>query len=280
MTKKVGSKGFSQPRFGWDFFGSELKRCREAAGLSQQELGDLVYCSGSYIGLFEAAIRKPQLDLARRFDVALRTDGIFGRMCKELIDGSLDADYFAAVAELQKVALTISEFGALLIPGLLQTEAYTHAIFRAAQPFMPQDEIDGYVRNRMQRARLLDSPTAPELWTILDENVLRRPVGTDAEMAEQLRHLVERVERGRAVIQVLPFSSRAHSMMEGSLTLMTFADAPPVAYSEGVFSGQLLDDPATVIRCQALYDRARAAALPPEASLDLIRSVAKEFGDE
>lgn len=104
--------------------------------------------------------------------------------------------------------------------------------------------------------------------------------GPDADMAEQPTHIVELAEARKVLVQVLPFASRAHALLEGSLTLLTFTDAPPVAYVEGIKSGQSLDDPALVTRCQALYDLARAAALPPEASLDLLRSVAKEYGHD
>lgn len=266
-----------RPKIGWEFFGSELRRRREAAGVTQQELGERVFCSGSYIGRFEAAIRKPQLELARRFDEELETDGYFARMCEELINSSPFADYFTEAAELRTLATAICEWAPPLVPGLLQTEAYARAVFRAGLPFQPMEITEEQVRNRMAHRRLLDGPTGPELWTILDENVLHRPVGGDAVMAGQLRYVAERARTHRVLVQVLPYSSGAHALLEGSMTLMTFEDAPPVAYTEGPCSGGLSDNPATVARCQASYDLARAAALPPDASVDLIESTAEEY---
>ncbi|MEU6174837.1 helix-turn-helix transcriptional regulator [Streptantibioticus parmotrematis] len=266
-------------RFGWDFFGEELKRQREAAGLTQQELGEKVFCSGSYIGQFEAAIRKPQVDLAKRFDVELGAGGFFERMCRKLINKEPYEGYFAHVADLQAIASTICEYGGSLVPGLLQTESYARQIFRTARPFQRAEERESLVRGRLARQVLLESPTAPELWVILDESAIRRPVGTDAEMAQQLHRIADAVEAQQALVQVLPFESRAHALMEGNLTLMTFTDSPPVAYAEGPYWGHLLDDPATVRQCWALYDQARAAALPFEASLALLRTVAKEYQD-
>ncbi|PWI41119.1 transcriptional regulator [Streptomyces sp. ICBB 8177] len=266
-----------QPKFGWDFFGEELKRLRETAGLTQQDLGQRVFCSGSYIGQFEAAIRKPQLDLARRFDTELGAGGIFERMCKRLIDREPWENYFTGVAELQGLATTICEYGAQLIPGLLQTEGYARGLFRACQPFQSEREEDEFVQNRMARRQIFEQPTPPELWEILDESALRRPVGSDLDMAEQLDHLVALIEARKVVVQVIPFSARAHALQSGALMLMTFDDAPPVAYAEGVFNGQLLDHPHQVRRCQAVFDFARAAAMCPEESLALIRTLAKEY---
>ncbi|MGK5448590.1 helix-turn-helix domain-containing protein [Streptomyces radiopugnans] len=266
-----------RPKIGWEFFGSELRRRREAAGVTQQELGERVFCSGSYIGQFESAVRKPQLELARRFDEELDTDGYFSRMCEELVNSSPFADYFAEAAEFQTLATTICTYSPTLVPGLLQTEGYARAVFRAAQPFRPAERNEEGVRSRMARARLLTGPTAPELWAILDESILRRPIGSDADMAEQLRHIAELAKGDRVLVQVLPFSARAHALLEGNLTVMTFVDAPPVAYVEGPFSGELLDDPAVVGKCEASFDHARASALSPDVSLAMIESAAKEY---
>jgi transcriptional regulator with XRE-family HTH domain len=261
----------------WEFFGTELKRRREEAGLTQVELGARVFISGAYIGQFEQAIRKPQLDIAQRIDVVLQTDGIFERLCKKLIDDHRFADYFAAVAELEALALKICEFAPALVPGLLQTERYARAITVAMNPFAPDEEIEKKVSGRMDRAKILKGPTKPVYWAILHENGLRVPVGGPAVMAEQLDH-VARLARERVVlVQVLPYTAGAYAVMTGSLKLMEFEDAPPTAYTEAVYSGNLLDDPAVVKDAQQAYDLLRAAALSPEASLALIESAAEDY---
>ena len=76
---------------------------------------------------------------------------------------------------------------------------------------------------------------------------------------------------------MLPYAAGAHPLMGRMLTLMEFEDAPPTAYTETVFSGNLLDDPAVVKRAQAHYDLLRAAALSPEASLALVESAAEDY---
>ncbi|GAA2580194.1 MULTISPECIES: helix-turn-helix domain-containing protein [Streptomyces] len=261
----------------WEFFGTELKRRREDAGITQVELGSRVFVSGGYIGQFEQAIRKPQLDVAQRIDGVLQTDGIFERLCRKLIDDKRYADYFAKAAELEAQATKICEFAPALVPGLLQTPAYARAVTLAMNPFAPDESIDEKVSGRMERAQILKDATRPVYWVILHENVLRIPVGGPALMAEQLEHVVALARERTVMVQVLPYTAGAYAVMTGSLKLMEFEDAPPTAYTEAVYSGNLLDDPPVVKRAQSAYDLLRAAALSPEASLDLVESAAEDF---
>ncbi|MEV3860203.1 helix-turn-helix transcriptional regulator [Streptomyces sp. NPDC050095] len=270
-----GSNGSRQAA--WEFFGLELKRCREDAGLTQVELGLRVFVSGGYIGQFEQAIRKPQLDVARRIDDALQTDGIFERMWRSLIDDHRYADYFAEVVELERLATRICEFAPTVVPGLLQTAAYARAVTIAANPFVTDAYVEEKVNGRRERAQILADATRPEYWVILHENVLRTPVGGPAVMAEQLEHIAEMLRQRTVWVTVIPYEAGAHASMAGSLKLMEFEDAPPVAYTETAFSGTLIDDPAVVKRAQRAYDLLRVAALSPEASLALIESAAEDY---
>ncbi|QNS06358.1 helix-turn-helix domain-containing protein [Streptomyces xanthii] len=261
----------------WEFFGLELKRRREDAGLTQVELGLRVFVSGGYIGQFEQAIRKPQLDVAQRIDEALQTDGIFERMWRQLIDDRRYAEYFAAAAELERLATVLCDFEPFVIPGLLQTAEYARAITLASNPFAPEGHIEEIVAARLERAQLLRGETRPLYWAILHETALRVPVGGPAVMARQLRQLTMLSRERHALVLVLPYTAGAHAQMGKSLRLMEFADAPPTAYTEAVYSGNLLDDPAVVKRTRAAYDLLRVAALPPEASLALIESAAEDY---
>ncbi|SDC12598.1 helix-turn-helix domain-containing protein [Streptomyces prasinopilosus] len=262
----------------WEFFGAELKRRREESGFTQVELGARVFVSGGYIGQFEQAIRKPQLDVARRIDETLRTDGIFERLCRKLIDDRRYADYFVKAAELETLATKICEFAPALIPGLLQTPAYARAVTLAMNPFAPEETVDEKVAGRVERGRLLKDATRPVYWAILHENVLRIPVGGPAVMAEQLERVAELARDRSVLVQVLPYAAGAYPVMTGDLRLMEFDDAPATAYTEAVYSGNLLDDPAVVQRAQSAYDLLRADALSPELSLALIQSAAEDFG--
>ncbi|MYR63674.1 helix-turn-helix domain-containing protein [Streptomyces sp. SID625] len=261
----------------WEFFGTELKRRRENAGLTQVELGGRVFVSGGYIGQFEQAIRKPQLDVAQRIDDVLQTDGIFERLCRKLIDDPRYADYFAHVVELERLATRICEFAPTVVPGLLQTKAYARAVTVAANPFRTDAYVDEIVAARLERSLILDDAARPEYWVALHENVLRIPVGGPQAMAAQLGRVARLVRERSAVVTVLPSAAGAHAAMTGMLQLMDFEDAPPVAYTETSFSGTLVDDPAVVKRAQRAYDLLRVATLSPEASLALIESAAEDF---
>lgn len=262
----------------WEFFGAELKRRREEAGFTQVELGARVFVSGGYVGQFEQAIRKPQLDVAQRIDAVLQTDGIFERLCRKLIDDRRYADYFAEVVELEKLATKLCEFAPALVPGLLQTAGYARAVTVAANPFVTDEYVEEKVTARLERARVLNDVTRPEYWVVLHENALRTPVGGRAATAGQLEHIARLVRERHVVVTVLPYAEGAHPCMGGMLTLMEFDDAPPVAYTETSFSGTLVDDPAVVKRAQRAYDLLRVAGLSPEASLALIESAAEDFG--
>lgn len=261
----------------WEFFGAELKRRRENAGITQVELGSRVFVSGGYIGQFEQAIRKPQLDVAQRIDESLQTDGIFERLWRKLIKEQPYTEYFAHVAELERLATEICEYAPMVIPGLLQTPDYARAVFLAGNPLAADEYIEELLSGRMDRTRILKDAARPVYWAILHEAALRVPVGSSQIMAHQLDHVVTLMRERKVLVQVMPFAAGAHPAMGKMMKLMEFEDAPPTVYTEGVFSGNLLDDPAVVKRVRASYDLVRATALSREASLALIESAAEDY---
>ncbi|MFD7767070.1 helix-turn-helix domain-containing protein [Streptomyces sp. NPDC059787] len=261
----------------WEFFGAELKRRREDAGFTQVELGARVFVSGGYIGQFEQAIRKPQLDVARRIDESLQTDGFFERLWRKLIKEQPYAEYFAHAAELERLATNICEWAPAVVPGLLQTPEYARSIYFASNPLTTDEYVDEMVALRIARAQLLKDATRPVYWVLLHEAVLRVPVGSASVMALQLDHIAQAARSRKALVQVLPFSAGAHPQMGKILRLLEFEDAPPTVYTEAVLSGNLLDDPAVVKRVRADYDLLRAAALSLDASLTMIEAAAEDF---
>ncbi|MCX4629180.1 helix-turn-helix transcriptional regulator [Streptomyces sp. NBC_01443] len=256
--------------------GAELRVARERAGLSQAELGEPLFVSGSFIGQLEAGTRRMHIEFARQIDEILGTDGFFVRNCGALAKSKYP-NHFAEAAEAEAEAKTIREYAPLALPGMLQTEAYAREVFIAYQPTATEDVIAELVTNRLDRAKLLSDPTTPLLWCVLDETVLRRIVGSKAVMAEALRHIAALIRARRIFVQVLPFSAGAHSSMGGTLKLMTFEDAPPLAYVQGNAMGVLLDDPATVTRHSLTYDLLTASALSPAQSLAVIESAAEDY---
>ncbi|WP_199552389.1 helix-turn-helix transcriptional regulator [Streptomyces sp. N35] len=256
--------------------GAELRHAREKAGLSQSELGEPLFVSGSFIGQLEAGTRRMHLEYARQIDEILGTDGFFARNCGALAKSKYP-DHFAEAAEAEATATAIKEYATLLVPGLLQTEAYAVEVFRAYHPTAPNEKIADLVTARMERANLIDDPTTPLLWVVLDEAVLRRKVGGCLVMAEALGYLVGLMRLHRIILQVLPYDAGAHASMTGALKLMEFADAPPLSFVEGPDLGRLIDDPATVARHTLTFSLLQAAALSPAESLALLKSVAQDY---
>ncbi|MGW8882366.1 helix-turn-helix domain-containing protein [Streptomyces sp. NPDC055663] len=259
--------------------GAELRHRREGAGLSQEELGLSLFVSGSFIGQLESGTRRMQLDQAEKLDEILGSGGFFVRNCAAL-KKSKYPNHFAEAAEAEALAKAIKQYAPQLIPGLLQTEAYARAVFRAYQPTGTEDVINDLLTARLERAQLLSDPTTLLVWVVLDEAVLRRRVGGPAVMSEALRHVAKLAREHRIIVQVLPDSAGAHAAMSGLVKLMSFAAAPTLAYFEVLGSGRLEDDPATVARCELSYDLVAASALSPEASLALIESMAKDYAHE
>ncbi|MFC7881788.1 Scr1 family TA system antitoxin-like transcriptional regulator [Streptomyces sp. NPDC057376] len=257
--------------------GAELRHAREKAGLSQEELGARLFVSGSFIGQLEAGTRRMQPEYARMLDDVLGTEDFFQRNCAASAKSKYP-EHFAEAAEAEGAATAIREYASMLIPGLLQTPDYARAVCRAYQPTAADDVIDELVDARMQRARMLTDPTAPVLWAVVDEAALRRTAGGRTVMADALRHLAGLMQENRVIVQVLPFDAGAHPAMQGCVRLMDFADSPPLVYLEGVGTGRVDDDPATVARYRVYYDLLMMSALPPGKSLSLIEDLAQNYG--
>ncbi|CAM5364006.1 HTH cro/C1-type domain-containing protein OS=Streptomyces glaucescens OX=1907 GN=SGLAU_15140 PE=4 SV=1 [Streptomyces glaucescens] len=184
-----------------DYYGFELRRKREEAGLTQRELANVVFCTGSLIGQIETARKVPQRDLSERLDVALGTDGFFSRLVGLVLRSQLPS-WFQPFAEMEAQATYISTYQAQVIYGLLQTEEYARALLATGV----QEGLDQLVAARMERTRILARKQPPLTLVVLDEAALRRPVGGPDIMRQQLAHLLDLQSHRWLRIQVLAFS--------------------------------------------------------------------------
>jgi transcriptional regulator with XRE-family HTH domain len=261
------------------FYGAELRFKRELAGLTLEQLAEGSFRGVPFLSQIERGERRMPLDLARHVDMKLGTDGFFERRCEDArrAKQSGHAEYFADVAEMERHAETIAEWAPMLVPGLLQTAPYTRAIVRAAMPRAANEEVEEKVTARMSRATLFDSADPPRFWAILDESLIRRPALPCEPMAELLEHIAQVVRTTHSILQIVPETAATHPFMMGMTKVMTFADAPPVVYTESLHSGQLIDYPALVKQYRESYDLLRAVALPPETSLALIQTAAEDY---
>jgi transcriptional regulator with XRE-family HTH domain len=257
-------------------FGARVRRLRLAAGLTQAELGDKVHVVGTRITQIERASgAKPTLELARALDVALGADDLLVELWPYVYREAFP-DWSRKFMEYSERAVVIREYAAHVVPGLLQTEPYARAVLSVGLTLGSKEQLEERVAVRIGRQKRLGTPDRPELWVVLDEAVLRRPVGGQAVMREQLERLLETLGDRHITVQVLPFDQGEHDVMGGSLTVLTMPDDSEIAYTEGAHYGQLIEDPDEVKRYSLAYDRLRAEALPPLMSLDMIRSVLED----
>ncbi|MYQ40039.1 Helix-turn-helix domain-containing protein [Streptomyces sp. LamerLS-316] len=254
-----------------DYYGWELRRQREANGLRQGQLGEIIFCTGSLIGQIETTRKVPTRDFSERLDAALGTDGVFSRLVGLVLRSQLPT-WFQPYAEMEARATYISTYQAQLVYGLLQTEEYARAVLATGMP----DDLEGLLAARMERQRILEREQPPLAWAILDEAVLHRLVGGHEVMRAQLRRLLEFSSNRWMQIQVLPFTAGEHASMEGSFTTMRFDDDPDIIYTEDIISGHMTASPDMVRESSLRYAHLQAAALSAEDSAALIARVMEE----
>ncbi|MDN0194107.1 helix-turn-helix transcriptional regulator [Streptomyces sp. S.PNR 29] len=259
-----------------DYYGYELRRAREAAGLTLAQLGSIVFCTGSLIGQIETAAKVPQREFSERVDAALGTDGAFSRLVGLVLRSQLPS-WFQPYADMEAKAAYISTYQAQLVHGLLQTEAYARAVLSTRD----DGDIDGKVAARLDRQRILERDQPPVTWVVLSEAVLHQAVGGREVMREQLAHLLYLQKRRWLEIQVLPFGAGAHTGLMGSFTLLRFDSDPDIVYTEDFVQGHMTANPEAVKEGSVRYDHLQAAALSVDDSAALIARVMEErYGNE
>ncbi|MFJ3280092.1 helix-turn-helix domain-containing protein [Streptomyces halstedii] len=256
-------------------YGSMLRKFRTKAGWTQRELGDRIPIAHSRIAQFELGNETPVPDVAQALDRLLKADGDLLDLWQHVVRTPIP-DWARRYVNLEPQASKIRKYMAHTVPGLLQTEAYGRALLGVARP-REDSKVEELLAARLARQGILGESGAPVLWTILDEAVLRRRVGSRATMREQMERLLRATGKFQhVVLQVLPFDQGEHTFLNGSATVLSFLDRPDVAYLESSYSGELVEHAPTVAEYALAFDYLQALALPPEESADLIRSAAKE----
>ncbi|MFI7383399.1 helix-turn-helix domain-containing protein [Streptomyces sp. NPDC049813] len=259
-----------------DFYGSELRRLREDAGLSQDQLGSCIFCTGSLVGQIETTKRIPTRDFSERADAALGTGGFFSRLLGLVLRSRLPT-WFQPYAELEARAAYISTYQCQLVHGLLQTEAYARALICMNHP----ERVEEQVAARMERQRILDRGTPPALWVVLSEAVLLQEIGGPEVMRDQLGRLAAFARDPWVKIQVLPFAVGQHAGLLGSFNLLRFDEDPDLYYSESYDQGHMTANPQLIRERSVGYARLQACALAPEESAQMIVRVMEErYGQE
>ena len=157
--------------------------------------------------------------------------------------GDLLPQWFRAFVDLEAAAALIRTYEGQLIPGLLQTERYMRAVMRGARLPEPSEDTERRIELRLMRQTLLTQPGAPQLWAVMDEATLRRPVGGRQVIREQLERLIDATKLPNVTLQVLPLDAGAHPALVSAFSVLRFPDQelPDVVYVEHLTSALYLD---------------------------------------
>lgn len=169
---------------------------------------------------------------------------------------------------LEAEATDICIFEPSSVPGLLQTPDYARKIMRDGVNVLEDAEIERRVEARLERQQRLTSDQPPTLCAILDEAVLRHPVGGRSVMRDQLQHLLKVADMTNVTLQMVPYGEMAHPGLQGSVAILEFSDAeaPHIAVLETVAGDMILDKPNEVRHCSRVFCRLRSVALDPKTS--------------
>ena len=186
-------------------------------------------------------------------------------------------DWYYKVPELERAAIQIREYQCLLIPGLLQTEDYTRAVFRSARPWAKEVDIGRMMEARSARWALLEDDQRPLLWFVLSDSVFDSPMGPDSCMREQLSHIMGLIEDGKIQLQVLPRRPNSPGK-EGPFRIYSFEDKPTLASAEYMTGEVVIDGQQGLRLCEVTYGSLQAAALPLSETLEVITKAREKYG--
>ena len=270
--------------------GIELRRLREQAGFTCEDVGQRLECSGTRISRIETGrINVRPGDVREMLEIY----GVTGAEADSLVQLAREArrkgwwhtygrvlpTWFEAYIGLESEAVRLRDFQPLVMPGLLQTEEYARAVLRAAPNAGSTEDIDRQVALRMDRQAILAQSSPPDLWVVLSESVLRAQVGGPRVMHAQLRRLLDIAERPNITVQVLPFSNAAHVDPISPFTILEFPEAadPTVVYLEHLTGCLFLETEDEIRRYKVVFDHMRAEALGIGQSADLIAQMAADL---
>jgi transcriptional regulator with XRE-family HTH domain len=270
--------------------GSQLRRLREARGVSRQDAGYVIRASESKIsrlelgrvsfkerdvddlltlyGVADKAEREALLQLAREAN----TPGWWHRYSDVL------PHWFQTYVGLEEAATLIRTYELQFVPGLLQSEGYARAVIRLGNAGATEHEIDQRVELRLQRQERLTGPNAPRLWAVLDEGALRRPIGGPEVMRGQFEHLITMSKLPNVTIQVMPFRFGGHAAEGGAFTILRFPeqDLPDVVYVENLTGAMYLDKRDDVDTYLQAMERLCVDSATPERTVELLGDLLRE----
>ena len=274
--------------------GSQLRRLREAKGVTRDDAGYTIRASGSKISRMELGrVSFKERDVEDLLDLY----GVDEEEAKSLIALAKQAnspgwwhkysdvlpDWFQVYVGLEEAALLSRWYEVQFGPGLLQTADYARAVIRLGLPSASADEVERRVGLRLARQEVLKKESGgPRLWAVVDEAALRRPIGGGEVMRAQLVRLIEAAREPNITLQVVPFRSGGHAAEAGAFTVMRFpeVDLPDVVYLEHLTSALYLDKREDVEKYTEVMERLSVEGDSPERTIEILSGMLEEVIDE
>jgi transcriptional regulator with XRE-family HTH domain len=271
---------------------AELKKARQVSGLTQDQVAsDMVWSLSKIIRIESASSGISVNDLKALLQ-------LYGVKDPEQVDSLLAlarasrerswwSEYrgvaprsLLQLIEYESAGHVVKQFETLFIPGILQIEDYARAVIENYYEEGPgPDQLRALVKLRIRREGLFDAENRPSFHFMLDEAVVRRPVGGSSVMRRQLRRLIEVAQKPNITIEVVPFSTGLHPGMKGPFEIIEFADPldRDSVYLESPRGDIISDDPEETLRYKKAFDRLEEASLGPRDSLTCIAKIADEM---
>jgi transcriptional regulator with XRE-family HTH domain len=266
--------------------GQELRRLREAAGTTIDQVAERLNCSASKISRIETGQSGVSSREVRDILAAYEVEGELAEWLVEMAREAKQRGWWqlygtvltSAYVGLEAAAAELRSFEPLVIPGLLQTEEYARAMVLAGWPDMSAEEVEQRIRVRMKRQSLLFQDDPLQLSIILDEAALRRPVGGIDAMRRQLDKLVNAAGLPHVTLQVLPLSAGAHGGMDGAFTILLFEEQANqnLVFAANGAGGLFLEKDEEIERYASIFAGLQHGALSPARSIEMIATLAKE----
>lgn len=267
--------------------GAQLRRLREASGISREDAGYAIRGSESKISRMELGrVSFKDRDISDLLTLYGVTDSeqreMLATMAREASAPGWWHDYddvlpswFQTYVGLEEAASLIRTYEVQFVPGLLQTEDYARAVASSGAPQASTEEIERRVSLRLARQHLFDRSNPLRMWAVMDEAALRRPMGGVQVMRGQVQKLLELTERPNITIQIMPFRFGGHVADGGAFSILRFSEPelPDVVYLEMMVSALYLEKREYVDRYSQTMDRLTVDSPPPEATQDTLRKI-------
>ncbi|MEU8297570.1 helix-turn-helix transcriptional regulator [Micromonospora sp. NPDC048909] len=257
------------------FLHEQLRRARQARGLSQEELGKLVNYSSSYVSAVETGQSPVKPDYLARVDSTLDTGGLFVGML-ELIRFHAAPAWFRPWEENEREAAALRWYDPTVIPGLLQTEGYARAMLGVGGE-LTAEEVETRVVARLARQATLTGDPRPHFVAVLEEQTLRRQLGDRKVMHEQLQHLLAAGSAPNVQVRVVPAEAPWHVGLNGPFILARLDSGAELAHLDNQLRGQTVDSPNDVAALERRWETVTGEALPCRQSARLIEEVVQTW---